>query len=101
MSPAYSLLVFSVSYLFIYFAESCDFPPNLWGTKLKKEFEDLEYFSPGTVVKYECDRGFAHIPGTEDSVRCDDEKKWSKLEVFCKGKSFTITFDKLNNLWTP
>ncbi|XP_077190957.1 complement receptor type 2-like [Paroedura picta] len=61
---------------------SCDFPPNLRGAKLISE--DSGYYPAGTVLMYECDRGYKYIHGTDTSLRCSDRFTWSQPDEFCK-----------------
>ncbi|XP_054836402.1 complement receptor type 1 [Eublepharis macularius] len=66
---------------------SCPVPTSLKYAQPKPEEASKSYYTPGTTVTYVCRRGYDSIPGMSPVIICLQNNTWSKVPVFCKGKS--------------
>ncbi|XP_065450618.1 complement receptor type 1-like isoform X2 [Chrysemys picta bellii] len=61
---------------------SCDDPPYIRNTF--QDHSNGNVFPAGTVVKYNCVRGYELIPGISASVTCQKDFTWSEHQEFCR-----------------
>uniref|UniRef100_A0A8C8S7G1 Complement component 4 binding protein alpha n=1 Tax=Pelusios castaneus TaxID=367368 RepID=A0A8C8S7G1_9SAUR len=61
---------------------SCDEPPYIHNTDHNSSNSRL--FPAGTVVKYDCIRGYELIPGMSSLITCQKDFTWSGRREFCQ-----------------
>ncbi|KAM5295137.1 complement decay-accelerating factor isoform 11-T11 [Glossophaga mutica] len=66
---------------------SCSAPTRLSFASLKSHYNRLNYFPPGSVVEYECRKGFKRNHSLSGNLTCLQNYTWSKADEFCKKKS--------------
>ncbi|XP_066117584.1 complement decay-accelerating factor isoform X2 [Saccopteryx bilineata] len=66
---------------------SCDVPTRLSFASLKSAYKKQNYFPLGSVVEYECRRGFNREHSLSENITCLQNFTWSKADEFCKKKS--------------
>ncbi|KAF6074142.1 CD55 molecule (Cromer blood group) [Phyllostomus discolor] len=66
---------------------SCDVPTRLLFASLQDIYNSQNYFPPGTVVEYDCRRGYTRNYSLPKTLTCLQNFTWSKPEEFCNKKS--------------
>ncbi|XP_036895600.1 complement decay-accelerating factor isoform X6 [Sturnira hondurensis] len=66
---------------------SCNVPTRLYFASLKNPYRSQNYFPLGTVVEYECRKGFKRNHSLSGNLTCLQNFTWSKPDEFCKKKS--------------
>ncbi|XP_019484680.1 PREDICTED: complement decay-accelerating factor [Hipposideros armiger] len=66
---------------------SCDVPTRLLFAALKRPYNQQNYFPAGSVVEYECRRGYRRNHSLSGKVTCLQNFKWSKPDEFCEKTS--------------
>ncbi|XP_056413935.1 C4b-binding protein alpha chain-like isoform X2 [Hyla sarda] len=69
------------------FTGFCTSPPYVPFATLKDDFLEQTVFPKDSIVSYECQPGYEHVPGTNRFVACVDDGKWSPPDTFCKPRS--------------
>ncbi|KAM5201982.1 complement decay-accelerating factor isoform 2-T2 [Hipposideros larvatus] len=66
---------------------SCDVPTRLLFAALKRPYNQQNYFPAGSVVEYECRRGYRRNHSLSGKVTCLQNFTWSKPDEFCEKTS--------------
>ncbi|XP_054419458.1 complement decay-accelerating factor isoform X2 [Pteronotus mesoamericanus] len=66
---------------------SCDAPTGLRFASVKYPYNRQSYFPMGSVVEYECRKGYIRHNSLPGTVTCLQNFTWSKANEFCKKKS--------------
>ncbi|XP_047609107.1 complement decay-accelerating factor isoform X4 [Phacochoerus africanus] len=67
-------------------SRSCDAPTRLPFASLKKSYSKQNYFPEGSIVEYECRKGYKRDLTLSEKLTCLQNFTWSKPDEFCKKK---------------